>query len=239
MIFRAPKCEGSHYWLVASQLRKILFGSAQNNIKLLNSFLLRLHNQRLKLNPALKTRRNILRIYVISDTHGRADKAAAIYKTLQDIDLIVHLGDHWNDAKRMKEQLNVPLIGVKGNMDGSFARDGYHILETDFGKIFLAHGHMENVKHGLETIIYKAGSLQCRAAFFGHTHIPLFLEAEGIYLLNPGSLALPVGGRKGSYAVVTVTKDSLNAAILYEEAPQTRRTGPGPIRNMLNDSDRF
>lgn len=186
-----------------------------------------------------------MRIYVISDTHGRIEKAMEIYKTLQDIDLIVHLGDHWNDAKRMKEQLNVPLIGVKGNMDGSFARDGYHILETDFGKIFLAHGHMESVKQGLDNIMYKAESLKCRAAFFGHTHTPLFLEANGMYLLNPGSLSLPTGGRKGSYAVATVTKDSLNAAILYEDVQQARKKesgspgSSGSIRNMLNDSDRF
>jgi putative phosphoesterase len=156
-----------------------------------------------------------LRIYVISDTHGRVDKAIEIYGTLRDIDLIVHLGDHWNDAQKIKNQLNVPLIGVKGNMDGSFSRDGYHILETDFGRIFLAHGHMEHVKSGLESIIYKAESLQCTAAFFGHTHIPLFREAQGLYLLNPGSLTLPTGGRKGSYAVATVTEKSLDATILY------------------------
>lgn len=162
-----------------------------------------------------------------------------IYQSLKDIDLIVHLGDHWNDGKRMKEQLHVPLIGVKGNMDGVFNRDGYHILETEFGKIFLAHGHMENVKQSYETILHKAESLNCRAAFFGHTHIPLFYEAEGFYLLNPGSLTLPVGGRMGSYAVATVTKDSLDASILYADAQQTRKTGSGAIRNMLNDSDRF
>lgn len=152
---------------------------------------------------------------MISDTHGRIDKAVEIYRTLRDIDLIVHLGDHWNDAQKIRNHLNVPLIGVKGNMDGSFAKDGYHILETGFGRIFLAHGHMENVKSGLENIIYKAESLQCKAAFFGHTHVPLFMEAEGLYLLNPGSLSLPTGGRKGSYAVATVTEDSLGAAILY------------------------
>lgn len=180
-----------------------------------------------------------MRIFVISDTHGRIDKAIEIYKTLDDIDLIVHLGDHWNDAKRMKEQLNVPLIGVKGNMDGSFARDGYHILETDFGKIFIAHGHMESVKQGYENIMYKAESLHCKAAFFGHTHIPLFAEAEGFYLLNPGSLSLPVGGRKGSYAVATVLPDSLSAAILYEDVQQALKTESGSIKNMLNDSDRF
>lgn len=180
-----------------------------------------------------------MRIYVISDTHGRIDKAMEIYQTLEDIDLIVHLGDHWNDAKRMKEQLNVPLISVKGNMDGSFSRDGHHVLETDFGKIFLAHGHMESVKQGYENIMYKAESYQCRAVFFGHTHIPLFLEAEGLYLLNPGSLSLPVGGRKGSYAVATVTENSIDAAIIYENVQQSRKTEAGSLKNMLNDSDRF
>jgi putative phosphoesterase len=182
---------------------------------------------------------NKMRIFVISDTHGRIDKAMEIYKTLDDIDLIVHLGDHWNDAKRMKDQLNVPLIGVKGNMDGSFARDGYHILETDFGKIFIAHGHMESVKQSYENILYKAESLQCKAVFFGHTHIPLFAEVEGLYLLNPGSLSLPVGGRKGSYAVATVLADSLSASILYEDVQQVPKTESGSFINMLNDSDRF
>lgn len=156
-----------------------------------------------------------MRIYVISDTHGRTDKAVEIYKTLRDIDLIVHLGDYWNDAQIIKNRLNAPLIGVKGNMDGSFTREGYHILETDFGQIFLAHGHMENVKYGLENIVYKAKSLQCVAAFFGHTHIPLFREEQGIYLLNPGSLSMPRGGRNGSYAVATLTENSLDATILY------------------------
>jgi putative phosphoesterase len=180
-----------------------------------------------------------MRIYVISDTHGKIDKAIEIFHTLGEIDLIVHLGDHWNDAKRMKEQLNVPLIGVKGNMDGSFTREGYHILETDFGNIFLSHGHMESVKQSYENIMYKAESLQCRAAFFGHTHIPLFHEAEGFYLLNPGSLSLPVGGRRSSYAVATVTRDSLAASILYADVQQCRKTESGTIKSMLNDSDRF
>lgn len=180
-----------------------------------------------------------MRIFVISDTHGRIDQAIETYKTLDDIDLIVHLGDHWSDARRMKEQLNVPLIGVKGNMDGSFSKDGYHILETEFGKIFLAHGHMENVKQSYENILYKAESLHCKAAFFGHTHIPLFCQAEGIYLLNPGSLSLPTGGRMGSYAVATATENSLDASILFVEVRPTRKTESGSISNMLNHSDRF
>lgn len=180
-----------------------------------------------------------MKIYVISDTHGKIEKAIEIYQDLQDIDLIIHLGDLWNDARRMKEQLNVPLIGLKGNMDGSYDRDGYQILETEFGRIFLAHGHMENIKNSYDTILYKADSLNCKAAFFGHTHIPLFREEEGLYLLNPGSLTLPVGGRQGSYAVATVTDSSLDASIMSETVPAVKKTESGALKNLLNNSDRF
>ena len=180
-----------------------------------------------------------MRILVLSDTHGKIDKAAEIYHKLQDIDLVVHLGDLWTDAKRLKELLPVSLLGVKGNMDGAYSREEYRILETEFGNIYLSHGHMENVKQGLDTILYKAESLSCRAVFFGHTHIPLFQQVDGLYLLNPGSLSLPVGGRKGSYAVVTVMEDELNASILYEEAPQTQKKESGFLKNLLNNSDRF
>lgn len=181
----------------------------------------------------------LMKIFVISDTHGKIDKAIEIYKTLNDIDLIIHLGDLWNDGKRIKDQLDVPLIGLKGNMDGSFARDGYHIMETEFGKIFLAHGHMENVKQGYDNIMYKAESLECKAAFFGHTHVPLFVQVSGMYLLNPGSLALPAGGRKGSYAVATIGEKTLDATILFEDVTQTQKTESGFLKSVLNDSDRF
>lgn len=180
-----------------------------------------------------------MKIFVISDTHGRIDKAIEIYNNLQDIDLIVHLGDLWSDAKKIKDQLNVPLIGLKGNMDGSFSRDGHHILETEFGKIFLAHGHMESVKQSLENIMYKAESLECKAVFFGHTHVPLFRQVEGLYLLNPGSLSLPVGGRRGSYAIATISENSLDATILFEDVKQLKKTESGMLKSILNDSDRF
>ena len=180
-----------------------------------------------------------MKILVFSDTHGRTEKAVEIYHSLEQIDLIVHLGDLWTDAKRIKDLINAPLICVKGNMDGSFDRNGYHILDTEFGKIFMAHGHMENVKQGLDHIMYKAESLDCRAAFFGHTHVPLFHQTEGLYLHKPGSLSLPVGGRKGSYAVATVTEGHLDATILFEDVKQGQKLHSGQISSMLNDSDRF
>jgi len=180
-----------------------------------------------------------LRIFVISDTHGKIEKAAEILKKLQDIDMVIHLGDLWKDAEKLRNQFTIPVLSVKGNMDGCFSKDEYKILETDFGKIFIAHGHMENVKQGPQNIMYKAESLGCRAIFFGHTHKPVFLEIERMYLLNPGSLTLPTGGEKGSYAVATIEKDSLRATILYEDLKQLSKTDSGFLKDLLNNSDRF
>lgn len=183
-----------------------------------------------------------MRLFVISDTHGDIQRAAEIYQRLDHIDHIdhiVHLGDLYQDAKALEALLHVPVISVKGNMDGAFSSGGHQLLNTPFGRIFLAHGHMENVKRGLDTILYKAESLGCKAAMFGHTHVPLFQQAGDMYLLNPGSLALPVGGRKGSYAVVTLTPDHMDAQIGYEDVRPAAKAQPGTLSQMLNHSDRF
>lgn len=196
-----------------------------------------------------------MKLLVISDTHGKIDKAIEIYKTRKDVDLILHLGDLSSDAKKIESQLGVSVLSVKGNMDGCYSREGYQILETSFGNIFIAHGHMENVKQSPHNLIYKAESLGCKAAFYGHTHVPVFEQLGGIYLLNPGSLTLPLGGRKGSYALVNVTEDKLKASIVYltpkvtvvlepsqEPEPTSSQKSiveAGTLRDMLNNSDRF
>lgn len=195
-----------------------------------------------------------MRILVFSDTHGRIEKAIAAYKGQRDIELVVHLGDVASDAQKIEKHLGVKVLGVKGNMDGSFSSNGHQILNTEFGKILITHGHMESVKNSPQNLLYKAEELGCKAAFYGHTHVPLFAEVGGIYLLNPGSLTLPAGGRKSSYAVATITEKSLSADIFYvsDEAAAKENTksegqaskqmdtgATGALRDLLNNSDRF
>lgn len=180
-----------------------------------------------------------MKLFVVSDTHGDIRQAAESYHSLDDIDHIVHLGDFHRDAKALEALVKVPVISVKGNMDGDFSSTGHRLLKTPFGQIFLAHGHMENVKSGLDTILYKAESLGCRVAVFGHTHIPLFHRAGDMYLVNPGSLTLPAGGRKGSYALVTLTQDLIEAEICYKDVHKEPKAEPGMLSKMLNHSDRF
>jgi len=156
-----------------------------------------------------------MRIFVVSDSHGRINNAIDAYKSVGDIDLIVHLGDFARDAAEMEKRLKVPMLSVRGNCDGDRSENGYRILETDFGKLFIAHGHMEGVKSGLQILIFKAESLGCKAALFGHTHKALYLDLNGFYLLNPGSITYPGNDGRVSFAVAELAAGSFDASILY------------------------
>jgi predicted phosphodiesterase len=57
--------------------------------------------------------------------------------------------------------------------------------------------------------------LDCRAAFFGHTHIACVREKNGVTLVNPGSLTYPAGGANPSYALVRTRAGGLSASIVY------------------------
>lgn len=187
-----------------------------------------------------------MKFFVISDSHGKIDNALAIYDRLKGIDAILHLGDYQKDAMALEERLGIDVISVKGNMDGSHSPNDYKILETEYGKILLLHGHMENVKHSVQNLLYKTEELGCRAAFFGHTHEAFFAEYAGLYLLNPGSISLPRDNRKASYAIVTTQKDEFNASIVYVDtilepnsSSKSSAIEGGYLKNILNNSDRF
>ena len=138
-----------------------------------------------------------MRYLILSDTHGDVADAVAVFEATRDIDGIIHLGDTVRDAVAIAKATGKPVTCVKGNMDGSFDPEGYEILETEWGNIFLSHGHMESVKSGWEEIVSKAMTLGCKAAFYGHTHIPEYeVLPDGFVVLNPGSLGRPAGGRK-------------------------------------------
>lgn len=180
-----------------------------------------------------------MKYLVMSDTHGSIAEAKAVYGNHKNVNGIIHLGDYEKDALRLEHELGIPVISVKGNLDGSHSYDDYLILNTEFGKLYLTHGHMEGVKYDPNNLLYKATSLGCKAALFGHTHMPLYQDFGGVYLLNPGSIPYPRGGKLGSYAIIETTESSFSATILYWN--QAKKEGPSPqsgfLRRVFNDSD--
>ena len=193
----------------------------------------------------LEVRRNfwytrlVMKILVIGDTHGKLNRVRDIWPKLRDIDLIAHTGDHYSDAMRLEQELHVPVIAVGGNCDSS--GPAKEIIETEFGRILLTHGHRDNVKWDMNTLKYRAMENDCRAVFFGHTHQSLNIEEDGIYYLNPGSLSLPRDGSSGSYAIVRTAEDRFDASIVYYSTIMGTKKPPagGLLKSILNYSDRL
>ena len=168
-----------------------------------------------------------MKILVIGDTHGQLNKIREIFPKLTNLDLIAHTGDHLEDGHALEREFGIPVVAVKGNCDGSYSADDFEIIETDYGRILLTHGHMQHVNYRLDNLYYKA----------------MVTEEDGIYLVNPGSLSQPRDDSDGSYAIVRTSPDSFEASIVYYStimgSGNKNRPRAGYIRSILNYSDRF
>lgn len=179
-----------------------------------------------------------MKILVLSDTHGELGKVYEVYRNLENIDMIVHLGDCVKDAMDLEEKLAIPIVSVPGNMDGMMpVKDLNKIIKTEVGDILLTHGHYEGVHFDVNNLIYKAEEKNCIAAFFGHTHIACLEDFNGFTLLNPGSLTRPRDGSTGSYAIVSDDKGILECRICYYRKNEKPRGGY--LKSLMNYSDRF
>ncbi|GAW30970.1 phosphodiesterase [Carboxydocella sp. JDF658] len=163
-----------------------------------------------------------MRIGVISDTHGNSQVwQQAWQQVLADCDLILHAGDILAPGPRnpitagynppaLAEALNSltrPWLAVRGNCDAEvdemmLARQLPPLTQvyTSFGLLVITHGHQYDGPAGL---IKLAKQQKARVVISGHTHVPVLLEQEGTFLLNPGSPTLPKEDWPPTLAVVT------------------------------------
>ena len=123
-----------------------------------------------------------MKILVIGDTHGQLNKIREIFPKLTNLDLIAHTGDHLEDGRALEREFGIPVVAVKGNCDGSYSADDFEIIETDYGRILLTHGHMQHVNYRLDNLYYKAMEENCNRHFLrpysqstghgGRRHLP-------------------------------------------------------------------
>ena len=139
-------------------------------------------------------------VAAISDTHlprGARRLPEACLEALRTADLIVHAGD-LSAASVLAElrALGPPVQAVYGNADEPALRAELPkelVLEAEDARI--------GVVHVPGPLAGRAARLRrrfpgCDAILFGHTHLPLVEQEEGVWLLNPGS---PTERRRGPF----------------------------------------
>ncbi|AGC68332.1 phosphodiesterase, MJ0936 family [Thermoclostridium stercorarium subsp. stercorarium DSM 8532] len=152
------------------------------------------------------------KLLVISDTHGDILLADKVLKKNSDVDIVIHLGDYYRDADKLKQlHPNFHFEYVYGNCDfmtGNVLAE--KILEIERQRVLLTHGHRYSVKWGIEKLVEKANNENINLILFGHTHIQHVTYGPGYILLNPGSISEPRGNDKKSYAVVTIDNEKID-----------------------------
>lgn len=137
-----------------------------------------------------------MRLLVCSDSHGSARNIMLAADQQPKAEAYVFLGDGVRDADFLLTR-NKPAYILRGNCDGG----GGPIYEkfTAEGKtIFCTHGHYDQVKFGLDILLYRAQEHGADLCLFGHTHAPYIGYEAGIHLFNPGSI------REGVYGFVDI-----------------------------------
>ena len=155
------------------------------------------------------------RIAVISDSHGSLHNLKSFLPQLGQVDALWHLGDCTEDAPRLAEMLNCGYVSVRGNCDPFSDMPLTERIDWHGKRFLLLHGHTAG---GRLSLCYAAKEQHADAVLFGHSHIASIETADGVLLINPGSLSRPRGGRGPSIAVLTLTDQDLHAELLFLHA---------------------
>jgi uncharacterized protein len=135
-------------------------------------------------------------LLVVADTHGDLSFVVAALDAHPEIDRVLHLGDHCDDAVALAGLGRAPVSGVRGNGDTDCPHGcPLDAIETVEGlRLLLTHGHRQDVKLGIDRLASFARLQRppVDAVLFGHTHKPLWrsVGADGpqpLLLVNPGS----------------------------------------------------
>jgi XTP/dITP diphosphohydrolase len=154
------------------------------------------------------------RVGVLSDTHRDNAALQAAMHGLGETDLVLHAGDYWEDVQGLTAFGVNRVVAVIGNCDGDIPGLRKELLQLADWRILLVHGHQVGVKNGWSGLKQLAKLHNAQIVVFGHTHIPLAFQEDGILFLNPGSPALPRGGSQPGCAVLNIAPHHATARLI-------------------------
>ena len=135
-----------------------------------------------------------------------AELPAAVFDVLRGVDVLLHAGDVGELWVLDRLSAIAPVIAVHGNDETAAVQRElpYQQLVVAGGvRILLTHGHYPDRAAELESRKDDAWQpklarrtamgqrANARVVVYGHTHVPMAVEHEGVLLVNPGAIASP------------------------------------------------
>lgn len=151
-----------------------------------------------------------LRIVVFSDTHGKASAVEKIISQNPNVKHFIFLGDGERELERISSlHTDIAFYKVCGNCDYASFLPDTDILVKEGKKIIFTHGHNHMVKYSTDGVYELAKMNRAHIVLFGHTHQRYLEYRDGIYILNPGSAALPRDLKPPSYAFIDIESSGI------------------------------
>jgi hypothetical protein len=154
-----------------------------------------------------------VKIAAVSDTHRYKPSITKVINRIQDMDIVIHLGDNVEDAAEISKFYNGRIINVKGNCDFGIETPSEKIEIIGEKRFFITHGHRYDVKYGISRLKYKALELNADVVLFGHTHVSEITFENGVWFVNPGSPSLSRDGFN-SIAVINIDNNKVSPSII-------------------------
>ena len=146
-----------------------------------------------------------MRILVTSDSHRNTLALKRAIEAAKPFDTFIFLGDVEDDYNEVTMSLaGINTYAVRGNNDYYSMLAQTSAVEIGGHRFLLTHGHRYVGWDDTGDLAAAAKLNRCTVALFGHTHCRYFSEENGIYLFNPGSVALPRDGQPPSYGIITI-----------------------------------
>ena len=147
-----------------------------------------------------------MRIGVVSDTHGDLQALEQVLDQAGEVDLWLHAGDYSQDAPYIEEITGVPVYAVCGNCDSYEDRAPAELVTRQLGfTLAMTHGHRYVRYNDWSRLLYWGEEKKADVVIFGHIHVPVNREEDGILLINPGSPSRPRNGVP-SFGILTLEK---------------------------------
>ncbi len=138
-----------------------------------------------------------MRIIIFSDTHTYLPPALKAISDTGNIDLILHLGDGIDDAKKITAETGIPYRAVRGNRDWHADEPYIDLWELEGIRIMALHGHLEDInradpdderRNKFRRLAEKARRKEARIVLYGHDHLMEKFFIDDILFFNPGEL---------------------------------------------------
>jgi putative phosphoesterase len=151
---------------------------------------------------------DIIKIGLLSDTHGSLPGWVFHFFKDQKVDAIIHAGDVVGKNVISDLESIASVTQVRGNMDYS---------ETGPATaVFTSPQFNAYILHNIDFLDLDPAAAGMNAVIYGHTHRPSIEWRSGILYFNPGSPCSPRGDFENSVGIITVSSSGIIPEIRFE-----------------------